>query len=106
MPTPEPDRPARAPRMVEIAFEIPAGLDIAATTAAFDALDELGIGAIGSSCPAAEFEARLDQNEKLRDLADWLISLDDVTDPRTRLVTLPDIISRAQQARGQEHHDD
>ncbi|EFC80896.1 hypothetical protein [Parafrankia sp. EUN1f] len=104
VPTPEP-RAARAPRMVEVTAEVPAGLEDTAVDAMLDALDALGIGGMGASVPAAEYEARLEQDEKLRALADWLIGLDDVTDPRTRIVTLPDIINRARQALGQERHD-
>lgn len=104
MPTPEP-RAARAPRMVEVTAEVPAGLDEAATIAMFDALDDLGIGGIGSSCPAAEFEARLDQDERLRDFAAWVtetvwpaqMTADEILDQ---------IISRARQARRQERHAD
>ncbi|OHV42203.1 hypothetical protein BBK14_11315 [Parafrankia soli] len=92
--------------MVEVTAEVPAGLDEAATIAMFDALDDLGIGGIGSSCPAAEFEARLDQDERLRDFARWVVSTDDLPGVERVGITRHQIAQRARQALGQESHDD
>lgn len=59
-------RAARAPRMVEVTAEVPAGLEDAAVDAMLGALDDLGIGGMGSSVPAAEYEANLAELDRLR----------------------------------------
>lgn len=68
------------------------------------------MGEIARTKPPAHVRAAMDaadraELDRLRALADWLISLDDPGNEDRRTTTMTEIIRRARQARGQEHHD-